>query len=71
MSIFVSVCNSKQQVFCVLRFSKQEDLTIEFVDSLHDQGFSLKPITEEEYNAFDEGDEITIEELKRTSPFGG
>jgi hypothetical protein len=71
MSIFVSVLNSKQQVFFVLKFLNQEDIKVEFVDSLHDQGLVLKAITEEEYNAFDEGDEMSLDELKRISPFSG
>jgi len=66
-SIFVSVLNSDQQVFCVLKFLNQEDVRTEFVDSLHDQGFVLKPITEEEYKAFDEGDEMPLEELSNAT----
>lgn len=53
----------KSHMFCVMQFLKQEDIRTELIDSLHDQGFTLKSITEKEYKDFDEGDEVTAEEL--------
>jgi hypothetical protein len=47
----------------VFQFNNIEDVTISFVDGLHDLGYVLKKISEEEYKSFSEGVELTIEEF--------
>jgi len=65
-SVFIGVfVKGSENMFCAMKFLRQEDVKIELIDSLHDQGLEIRAITEEEYLAFDEGDEITPEELKR------
>jgi len=47
----------------VFEFNNIEDVTISFVDGLHDLGYVLMKISKEEYKSFSEGDELTIEEF--------
>ena len=53
----------KEHMFAAMRFENQEDIKSELIDSLHDQGLSLKAITENEYKSFNGGDEISAKDL--------
>lgn len=47
----------------VFQFNNIEDVTISFVDGLHDLDYVLKKISKEEYKSFSKGDELTIEKF--------
>ena len=47
----------------VFQFNSIEDVTISFVDGLHDLGYVLKKITQENYEYFSEGDELNVKDF--------
>jgi hypothetical protein len=47
----------------VFQFNSIEDVTISFVDGLHDLGYVLKKITQENYEDFSEGDELNVKDF--------
>jgi hypothetical protein len=60
--VYMEVRKDGEQVGA-FEFNNIENVTISFVDGLHDLGYVLKKISEEEYKSFSEGDELTIEEF--------
>lgn len=60
--VYMGIRKDGEQVG-VFEFNNIEDVTISFVDGLHDLGYVLKKISKEEYKSFSEGDELTIEEF--------
>ena len=60
--VYMGIFKDDEQVG-VFEFNNIEDVTISFVDGLHDLGYVLMKISKEEYKSFSEGDELTIEEF--------
>lgn len=60
--VYMGIFKDDEQVG-VFEFNNIEDVTISFVDGLHDLGYVLNKISKEEYKSFSEGDELTIEEF--------
>ena len=60
--VYMGIFKDDEQVG-VFEFNRIEDVIISFVDGLHDLGYVLKKISQEEYKSFSEGDELTIEEF--------
>lgn len=60
--VYMGIHKDGEQVG-VFEFNNIEDVTISFVDGLHDLGYVLNKISKEEYKSFSEGDELTIEEF--------
>lgn len=60
--VYMGIFKDDEQVG-VFEFNSIEDVTISFVDGLHDLGYVLKKISQENYKSFSEGDEFTIEEF--------
>jgi hypothetical protein len=60
--VYMGIFKDDEQVG-VFEFNRIEDVIISFVDGLHDLGYVLKKIPQEEYKSFSEGDELTIEEF--------
>jgi hypothetical protein len=46
-----------------MMFNSIEEVTVSFVDGLHDAGYELQAFTKEQYDMFEDGDEITADEL--------
>jgi hypothetical protein len=49
---------------CVLKFGNSEKVSSHFFDTMIDNGYTIKSITEEQYNACNIGDELTIDDIK-------
>jgi hypothetical protein len=60
--IYIGIFKDGEQVGA-FEFNNIEDVTISFVDGLHDLSYILKKISKEDYKSFSEGDELTIEEF--------
>ena len=65
MEVFVKVW-SKDNLLGFLQFPDEETLSdnTEFFDSMFDGGFRIEKTTKEEYDAYQGGDEITVEDIK-------
>lgn len=48
----------------VLCFNKIEDITTDYIDNFHDNGFVVKSIKKSDYDGFNDGDELSIDDLK-------
>ena len=41
-----------------------EEISIEFLDKMFDMGYDIKNITQKEYDDYDEGDELTMDDIR-------
>lgn len=49
----------------VLCFDDKKSMTSVFFDAFHDNGYVIKEITKKEYDDYDEGDELSIEDIQK------
>lgn len=62
-NIYVGLYKNNKMVGALM-FNKIEDIETDYVDNFHDNGIVLKSITKSEYDNFDEGDELTLDDIK-------
>jgi len=60
--IYIGVFKGNQPMGTML-FNSIDEVEVSFIDGLHDAGYELQAFTKEQYDAFEEGDELTIDEL--------
>jgi|LauGreDrversion4_2_1035121.scaffolds.fasta_scaffold3337857_1 hypothetical protein len=60
--IYIGVFKDNQPMGTMM-FNSIEEVTVSFVDGLHDAGYELQAFTKEQYDMFEDGDEITADEL--------
>lgn len=63
MNTYISVIKDNIELG-VLKFQEIED-TVKFFDDMYNNGYIIKKITEEYYNSFQFGDELTIDDIKK------
>ena len=63
--VFFGVYSKKYDELLGVFASKQTDKQLtDYIDNFHDNGYVVKKISKEQYNSFDLGDEMTLDELK-------
>ncbi len=60
--IYSSISDGNE-IIAVIRFESVDDINPEFVDNLHDNGYIMMKISKDEYDAFDQGDELNMYDL--------
>lgn len=60
--IYIGVFKGNQPMGTMV-FNSIDEVEVSFIDGLHDAGYELQAFTKEQYDAFEEGDELTIDEL--------
>jgi hypothetical protein len=60
--IYIEILKDEEQM-CVLKFGNSEKVSSHFFDTMTDNGYTIKSITEEQYNACNIGDEISLKDL--------
>ena len=60
---YIAVYNETEKMG-VFKFENSNNVGTHFFDTMVDNGYTIKSISEEEYNACDIGDEISIEDLR-------
>lgn len=63
MCLFVSALKD-EEVVGVFRFDNKESLDSEFFDLIYENGYTLKKITENDYESYDFGEEKSIESIR-------
>ena len=61
-SVFIGIFKGNQSLGG-MKFNSIDDVTVEFVDQFFDGGYELKKITQEEFEDFRLGDELTVDDV--------
>lgn len=61
--LYISI-SDKNIIVGVMCFDNKAHMNCAFFDTFHDNGYVIKEITKKEYDEYDGGDELTIEDIK-------
>lgn len=61
--LYISV-SENNCIVAVLCFDNRKSMNTTFFDVFHDNGYTVKEITKKEYDEYDKGDELTLDDIK-------
>lgn len=62
--VYFGIYNKESELLGVVESMQSDSEKMKYIDGLHDGGYVVKKITKKEYDEYDEGDELTLEDLK-------